>query len=345
MNRKQIQRRIIKLFYRFGIYIDIEFFPSADKLYNRIAHKPAQKQVAELEKICSAVSAAKDHYYYNQLLKKFIPDWDLPIKKAEFLGTGQWSGFNSFRRVNIAGKNEFEKLFDTSSKTLEKLVWLDKNIFPKIADSIKTPQIIRYYQGKVLSLAYFEFVDSPLLPDKQGEDLAVNISKKLYRFSLQSDLSKLPVSDFLTDFTRHGRYKIWAPKAAEELKEHHIQKQAVEEKINSARKVLTHGDLKDLNLFQDGSIIDWDESGFYPAGLEQAFIYSRNILHDDLVEKMPIDWLRHHFKDSIPTEEWFLFQLSFVYFLFVFSFEKLQEERYHPIKNLLLDFLSSAPTS
>lgn len=345
MNRKQIQRRIVKLFYRMGIYIDIEFFPSVEKLYNRISHKPAQKQVAELEKICSAVSAAKDHYYYNQLLKKFIPNWNLSIKKAEFLGTGQWSGFNSFRLVKIDERSEFEKLFDTSTGTLSKLIWLEENLFPLLTDSIKTPKILRYYPGEVLSLAYFEFVDAPQLPEKQGTDLAITLSKKLYRFSLQSDFSKLSPPSALKDFTRYSRYKMWIPQAEKELAANQISRQAIEERIDTARKILTHGDLKDLNLFEDGSLIDWDEAGFYPAGLEQAFIYSRNILHYDLVDKSATDWLQQHFKSTVPPDEWAVFKLSFVYFLFIFSFEKLQEERYAEMKKSLLDFLKNPQTN
>src|SRR5690625_5029607 len=173
MRRKKIQRQIIKIFYRLGIYIDIEFFPSVEKVYHRISPKPDQKQIAELEKICSAVSAGKDHKYYNQLLQKFIPSWDMKIQKAEFLGEGLWSGFNSYRKIEFQGNQEFEKLFDSNSNDLNKLLWLEKHIFPLLKNKIKSPEILRFYKGKILSLAYFEFINSPPIPVKKGENPAI----------------------------------------------------------------------------------------------------------------------------------------------------------------------------
>lgn len=340
MNRKQLQRQIIKLFYRLGIYIDIEFFPSVHKLSERLAHKPPQKQVAELEKICSAVGAAKDHQYYNQLLKEFIPEWDLKIDHPKFLGTGQWSGFNSFRKVEIDGQKEFEKLFDSESRVPEKLIWLEEKVFPLL--NIQTPKITRHYQGEVLSLIYFEFLSAAPLQEKQGEKPAIEISKQLYEFSLNREFLNLNIPKNFSDFHHYNRYKMWVSKAHKELGEEGIPVQHLEKALRSGRQVLTHGDLKDLNLFKDGSLIDWDEAGVFPAGLEQAFIYSRNILHYDLIEKSPLDWLNQHYKSLVPQEEWKLFELSFVYFLFVFSVEKLSDARYNSLKKELIRELKSS---
>jgi len=336
MRRKKIQRQIIKIFYRLGIYIDIEFFPSVEKVYHRISHKPAQKQIAELEKICTAVSAAKDHKYYNQLLKKFIPAWDLKIENAKFLSQGLWSGFNSYRKVEFQENQVFEKLFDSNSEVLDKLLWLEKQIFPLIKDKIKTPKITKFYRAEVLSLAYFEFINAAAFPEKKGEKQAVEVSKYLYEFSLKTDFSTLNPPSHLSDFKNYSRYKMWQEKAKKDLKNQHISANLIENKIAENRKILTHGDLKDLNLFKDGNTIDWDESGFFPAGLEQAFIYSRNILFYDLVKNSPFEWLSKNFKSVIPPKEWKSFRLSFAYFLFIFSYEKLNEEKYQTIKKEIL---------
>src|SRR5690625_332822 len=269
MKRKKIQRQIIKLFYHLGIYIDIEFFPSVDKVYHRIAHLHPQKQIGELEKICSAVSAGNDHIYYQELLQKFIPNWDLNIEKAEFLGKGLWSGFNSYRKVQIKGDQEFEKLFDSDDISLKKLLWLEDRLLPLLSSKIKTPKILRVYEGDILSLVYFEFIDALAITEKKGEHRAIEISKILYRFSLEEDFLNLPLPDYLQDFKNHSRYKWWHEKAISDLNNQGVSADLLEEKIANGRNVFTHGDLKDLNLFEDDSVIDWDEFGFYPAGLEQ----------------------------------------------------------------------------
>src|SRR5699024_1478162 len=107
---------------------------------------------------------------------------------------------------------------------------------------------------------------------------AIEISKILYRFSLRKEFSGLPLPDYFQDFKNHSRYKWWHEKAISDLHDQGVPADLLENKITKGRSIFTHGDLKDLNLFADGSVIDWDEFGFYPAGLEQAFIYSRNIL-------------------------------------------------------------------
>lgn len=339
MKRKQIQRKIIKLCYHLGIYIDIEFFPSVDKVYHRISHKPSQKQIAELEKICSAVSAGNDHIYYNHLLQKFIPEWDLQIENAAFLGKGQWSGFNSYRKTEIKGSHQFEKLFDSEDISLKKILWLQDHFFPLLSSQIKTPKILQFYEGKILSLVYFEFINAPAIEEKQGEERAIEISKILYQLSLQEKAYDLPLPDYLRNFKNHSRYKWWHEKAIDDLNNQGISTHILEEEIGNGRKVFTHGDLKDLNLFEDGSLIDWDEFGCYPAGLEQAFIYSRNILHYNQVERSPLDWLTTHFKSVIIAEEWELFETSFCYFLSIFSFEQLKEDKYSAIRKELLQTL------
>lgn len=340
MNRKKIQRQIIRLFYKLGIYIDIEFFPSPEKVYQRIAHLDPQQQILSLEKICSAVSAGKDHVYYENLLRKFIPNWKLTPKNQEFISEGLWSGFNSFRKLQIENSFFFEKLFATSDLTLEKLLWFQEHIFPLIQNKISTPKIKQFFIGNPLSLAYFEWINARSIAEKEGEKPAIEISKILYHVSLKPEFQSLLIPDELKNYHRHNRFKRWILGAKTTLEKHNISADEIEEKINSGRFVITHGDLKDLNLFENQSLIDWDEAGIYPAGMEPAFIYARNILHYDLVKTSPTEWLTQHFKNLIPEEEWQHFTLSYAYFLFVFSFEKLQEERYEEIKKVLINFLT-----
>src|SRR5699024_8684785 len=179
-------------------------FPSVDKLYHRISHRHPQKQIAELEKICSAISAGNDHKYYNQLLRKFISTWDLEIEKAEFLGKGLWSGFNSFRKVQIGGNQEFEKLFAREDISIKKLLWLENHLFPLLSSKIKTPKILRVYEGEVLSLVYFEFLNAPAIAEKKGEQKAIEISKILYRFSLRKEFSGLQLPVYFQVFNNHS---------------------------------------------------------------------------------------------------------------------------------------------
>lgn len=329
---------LVKLFYKLGFYADIRRFPKLEKFYKQLSAKPREVQIHELKKICSTLRTAGDQKYYNALLEMYIPEWDKPIKRSRFVGQNLWSGFNSYRRVRIDKQRLFEKLYVTHCLSLEKSLWFQDHIHPLIGDSIKAPEIHRIYRGELLSLVYSDFIKGKPTSEKEAETLAIAFGRYLYEVSLKPGFYKVfnEAPDYLYDFKRHHRYRMFFKDALPYFQEMEIPYGKIENRLENGRIIFTHGDIKGLNMFPNDYLIDWDEWGFYPAGMEQAFIYYRNLLFFDKADTEPLDWLKTNFKDLPSANEWELFELSFCYFLFIFSIEKIEKDELNELKNNLL---------
>lgn len=80
-------------------------------IHYHLKSKPIIIQNYELNKVCQSIKASKNHQFYNSLLKRFVPLWNIEIKQGLFhLGGGGGIGsLNCFRRVNIHGSICFER--------------------------------------------------------------------------------------------------------------------------------------------------------------------------------------------------------------------------------------------
>jgi len=321
-----------------GFFAEIRRFPDVDKLYREINSLPEEVQVHELKKVCSKVRTAGDHNYYNELLQKFISDWKPDHSKSKFVGKNLWSGFNSYRKVRIDDKILFEKLYSSSSLGLKKSLAFQENIYPLIGKKIKSPKILKVFKGEVLSLTYSQFIKTALLPKSEVENHAIAYSNYFYDLSLKPAFHTYmnQAATYLFDFHLHHRYAQYIATAKSYFEKHQLNYIQIEQRLSKSRSVLTHGDIKDLNMFSNQVLIDWDEWGIYPAGLEQAFIFYRNILFSTDEFPNPLDWLKKYFRNTIVVNEWNLFELSFLYFLFIFSIEKIEKQQLETLESYLI---------
>jgi hypothetical protein len=102
------------------------------------------------------------------------------------------------------------------------------------------------------------------------------------------------------------------------LNNHGIDINMLEKAVAASKRVLTHGDIQETNIYRNSILVDWDSFGIYPMGFEPAFTYFR-LLVKNRDRANCILWLEKQYKQDILEEDWIIFKCNFIYFLFVFS--------------------------
>lgn len=343
----QFKKFILRKLQGLGIYIrkhpkskhfELQRYPSISHLYAQLKTKAPEIQFYELKRIIQAVVYADNQRLYNAILKFWVPTWKERIRRAEFdkLGHGK-DNLNAFRKAKTGTAILFEKVFYSHSLSLRKLFWFENHFRELIDRRIKVPKITRYYKGELLTIVYFEYVNSDKLPDAESRKKIKNIAKLLYATSFENRINRETLPHKLFDFSNYPHYILKGEKAKTELKQHHVLPDEIEKRINTGRKVLTHGDLKPGHVLKNNIVVDWDEFGLYPAGLEQAYIYFADDIRGFRFKKGPLNWLSLNFKKMVSQEEWSLFELSFLYFLFIFAYDYLQKDDFHRLRRELID--------
>lgn len=330
--RDKLSRYFRRQLQKAGIFY--QRFPTVYHLYKYIANKPNELQHYELEKICQRLKKSDNHKTYNQLLKQFVPEWDIDFKKAQFIGRGTSThNINIYRKVVTGRTVLFEKVYYSKTSSPKKIRLLEEHFFKMIKDEITIPKVEHYYGGDCLTLIYFNYLDSLRRPKDMDAAPAIRMSKYFYRLSFKSDLIKdvaiLPL--WIRDFRIQGYYRNRIDRAKHWFAKHSIDHKKIEQKLSLGRHVFSHGDMKEKNIFEPNTLVDWDDFGIYPAGLEQAQIFYKYKYHYEYMEEKPLHWLRKHYKMIVPDKEWALFELGFLYFLYIFSINVLQKREY---KNL-----------
>ena len=105
------------------------------------------------------------------------------------------------------------------------------------------------------------------------------------------------------------------------------------------RYVLTHGDIQDTNAFENNILIDWDSVGIFPAGLDPAFLLFYLMMNENNEKYDVLNWIDTNYKDIINEKEWDSFQLSVLFFLFVFIQKRIRKEKYEGLKKELIQLL------
>lgn len=319
----------------------IKHYASPQKLHKKLSHKPLEVRHYELKKVTDALGSAGHQKIYNDLLQQFVPEWPKTIQKSEFIGSGIGrNSLNTYRKVTLEDGIYFEKIFFTSDPGLQSLTWFYHTLYEPLKGHIKIPKLKMQYRGEILTIVYYEFLKLSPLPKARREKELVNFSKYLYKTSIKLDIKDLKIPDFLKNFAgNHNVYKKNRPMVKTKLAENNWPISVIEERIKTAKHVLTHGDINHRNAFCDKVLIDWDDFGIYPIGFDPALTYyyrlKRNEVHDDFTA-----WLKVNFAGSIHEEDWADFMRNSVYFLYVFGQSVLfTQNRYSSLEKKLLKSL------
>lgn len=339
-------RRIIKkygylLFNKAGLYVSKLYTP--EEQYHILSRKPYEVVKQELKHLSFFISASNDHFYYNKLLKLYIPNWDLEIEKTKFIGVGGGSGnLSAFRKVTSQGKNYFEKIYFSESKDLESVLWFDKFIYPRLQFIFQIPKIKKIYRNDLLTIVYMDFLNLEPIKRQEEEKKLIETSKKLYLIEIEDLIKeKTNIPQPIFDFTFNYMVQLNGEMVNVTLLQHSIDIDTLIKKIQQSKRVLTHGDFIARNIAQEAVIIDWDSFGFFPIGMDQAYLYYYLYLKENKEPMIKPDlWLKTNFEDFIEPPFWETFKLNFYYFTLVFSWRLFLMEKHVEVQKHLINQIS-----
>lgn len=330
---KLLKIKIKRILQYRGIFV--QYYPSAKVLYQQLSNKHEKVQEYELKRVCKEVAETQNHFFYNSILRNFVPSWDIYVQDARFYGKGMGeSSLNTYRKVKINGEAYLEKIYFNSFTDLEDVLWFTEVLSDWLSEEIHIVKPKKIFKGERISILYFPFLKLKKFPADKNESGQIAFSEKLYCLSNKKNYKAMEsqAPSRLKNYRKHFLYQRNIDEAKQLFKKYEINCQQIETSIQSYKKVLTHGDLNQGNGFQNNILIDWDAFGFYPLGLDAAYIYYRNHLREG-GEETAFEWLDRRYKQRILSEDWSSFRKSFLYFSFVFTC-KLSEE--HINRNIFL---------
>lgn len=337
--RYKIYKTLQKHLHRFGIYT--QYYQSERAIHYHLKSKPIIIQNYELNKVCQSIKASKNHQFYNALLKRFVPLWDVEIKQASFhLGGGGGVGsLNCYRRVNMNDSIYFEKVYFKEHKDLQRIKWFKQYVAQHlISYKMVVPELHCMYEGEAFVIIYFDFLNLKKLENSEMEFNFISLAKQLYQASLKFEMPKSDIPKIILDFKTHFEYKNKIEQAEFRLSNHGISIQEMETNIICSKLILTHGDIQEKNCFQNHMVIDWDTFGLYPIGFDVAFLIFR-LIETGKIKNIPSDWLETNFKKDIELVHWNDFERCFNYFLYIFLSTYFKNGHYADLEEKLIEEL------
>lgn len=344
--RSKIYQILQKYLHKIGVYT--QYYASDKAIHYHLKSKPTLIQNYELNKLCKTLKSAKNHTFYNSLLKMFVPTWDAKITDALFIsggGVGE-SSLDCFRKVTIDGTHFFEKIYYQGHDDLVRIKWFSVHAYSlMINQGIVAPQVKKMYEGDAFVIVYFEYLNLEPLHHSEIEENFIYMAKKLYSASLKKDITTLDttIPECITGFKHHFEYKNKIAQANKVFSRHTISNSKIEEKIKSSTVTLAHGDIQEKNAFKNYMLIDFDTFGLYPIGYEVAFVCFRLLITKRL-KKLPTNWLETNFIQDISLEHWEDFERNFNYFLCVFLATFFKKEPYKYLESQLVEKLKQYDT-
>ena len=317
---------------------NLERIPNANHLYNELSKQHAAVQRHELKKFSEKAKVANNHTLYDNILKKYVPEWDNSYTSPLFIGSGQGEfNINVYRKMSYNNSLHFEKIYFTNSYSLMRMEWFYKHIYPIVKDELKTSKLYKITRGKVISIANFEYLDLKYYHKHEWESAFYEVSKKLIHLSKHTRELCKQAPDFLKDYTLHDDYKKnikVTKKTIKELTENRLSSKKINEVIKTGPLVFSHGDIYDMNVFSGNYFIDWDSFGFFPLGFETAAILiltKQSPCFTDLEETVIKEY-----KNIVNADLWDSFMLNCWYFYLVFMVIQPNNESYRNLQKSIM---------
>ena len=276
--RNWILLTVRKLSYYLGF--SIERIPDTDHFFLKLQSTHEEVQKHELKKRVAKDRLCNNHKSYNSILKKLVPDLDINFTSAEFIGHGLGKhNLCIYRKVCLNNNNYFEKVYFNDSYALLKNTWVYEHVYPVLENYLNIPKLGKIITGKLITVAYFEFVNLTYLSKEELFPAFFTISKRM--FKLTEDLEGLinDIPHFLKDYTLQEDYEANIKGTEEIIKKlsgGRLTTTMIEEIVKLQPLKFTHGDIHDGNVFSDNYIIDWDSFGLFPRGFETAAIFTNS---------------------------------------------------------------------
>lgn len=325
-------RKVFKSIFQTGFrklgFYPLQKFPSAELLYKKLKDKPYALLRYQLKKTIRFVEAVGDQIYYTDLLRTFVPTWDVVVQESSFIGEGRGEdNLNTYRKLKIDGTWYFEKVFFNYAKDLESVEWFLTHVYDKYEFAFTVPKIRKKYTGALLTIVYFELFDLRPLSDEELEQHKIKLTAELYQVTVTNDFNakSLNTPDFLKTymgkFYVEKKYKDFIEEAKRILVKKDIDTAKLDRLASESRPVLAHGSIHRKNIFKNNIVVDWDFFGLYPIGTDIPMIYLR-LRRDSLTIKDLGGWLRTNYSAVILKEDWNDFKRNVFYFLFIYNYSK-----------------------
>lgn len=340
--RKKLKTLVAKLFAKAGYYSPKKRF-SPKITVEQLEEKEMKIAEFMLKDISRQLRQSEDLKFYEQLLQKLIPDRDIRPGKTQFIGKGQGrESLNVYRKVFTDKRVLFEKIYFSSSISIQKVLWFDKNIRPRMSGGFEIPRLQEFYKGKLVTAAYFDYFPIDESKRPSSETGFVNAAIELLKISTDHVTVLEEAPAFLKDFQSHYEFSRNqnAANAALLLKESGLNYSDFITAAANSALALTHGDFTPDNFFDGRLLTDWDEFGIYPVGFDPAFYFYRSRRTGDFS-----NWLTVSFKPRLSEKEWKDFFRNAIFFFFVFSckrFETVEDERANSLTETLAGLKPSA---
>lgn len=290
---------ISRLCYRFGFTIQI--------------HRISVRDFGEIKAVLIQFKLIDDIKLYSDFLNKYT---GINYERIRFIGSGGGMGTTQTHTI-LKKKDEFffEKIFDVRSQEFQNIKMNYNYIKDELEKrAIKIPRLVNIFETEILGVCQFTYI--PNLEDLESDDLIykMGLLKKLWEVPNRpsfngGDYQELTiVKTRLINLLFHLLNK---PTMSQFLN--------IKQYVDHQKKVLTHCDFYKRNIFKN-YLIDWDEAGFYPFGLDVA-----NVLCDGISEinELSVQGIFKILADfNIAKSE----QISIVYFFIIFSAYKVNND-------------------
>lgn len=312
------KNKIKKALQHLGIYVQfipklkLWYVPSASSFYKHIAVLPLEKQLKDLQKILAITHLSDDHQLYQEFLKTFIPDWNLQLTQTRAVAKNSSESFK--RIVKTSETKFFEKLYMIDEPSLAVNCWFEGHIAPLFAQNFQIPKLQNRFSGELLSIFYYEWLDLTPIPEEFMEEKLIGYSKKLLKLSFidEENLLQIQWPKILLNYEKlFGNYQ----QSLQKLADSGVNTTELLKKISTGPYALTHGDLHPQNAFDHNVLLDWDNFGYYPVGIDAAYLFDFFVTKKQRLRN-PLTWVKKHYGTMIhPDFE--AFQRNFLFFLFL----------------------------
>lgn len=350
---KYLDKLILLLHKRRDYYIEFKRLPNAESIFDNIKwYKGDLIKFHELKKICKFLALNNKLEKYNEVLMKFIPQWNLSQASFVFLSQSHGNGgenFNIYRIANIEGGQYFEKIYYSDSNSLKRNIWFLEKFFPLLGSQINAPLVRFDFKGKIIHALYFDYLKTHKLDDDSViEEQMLYFTKFFYQSSIKDEAKDIIIDApyyikeykdiffYMNNITDYNQY----------LVKNEIDSESIGKRITHLKKIFTHGDITARNIMSNNTLIDWDEFGLKPIGLDVAYVFYLLKIQYNFYSTIKVyDWLEVNYKDVILPVDWKDFRLGFSYFLSMFSFRHFEKGRYKDLEKELLIYLNTIQNS
>lgn len=317
--------------------LKIQYFPTGKHLAKHLLSLESTEAYEEFKRLSSFITDANNIRYYEAVLCNLYPSRVLLPEKAKFVAKGNRANRN--RYIKVGGKDFFEKNYSHYGHELESIQAFENHLYPLLSANFKLPRLQQVFKGQFCSLLYFDYIELESFDAKNKEEVLFKYVHNLYNFSIEKEkeLNTIDFPAILLDYEKlFFTHNI--QKANVALEKEGIDAKKISRLIATSKRVLSHGDLHIENVYRHNTLIDLDNFGYYPIGMDAAFIYM--FYFEERPHHFTFkNWANKHFKTIIHSKDWVIFERNFMYYILLFLHMRKDLDHYPKLLEEVMDYL------